>query len=409
MNYYIFDDDKTKNFFPLTLTRSTGDLRLGITKLRQKITDKLNISDTKLILKSYLEDIYKERHPDWTINEISSGDSILINSRIREYNRLDELVNLLKNNKSAVLDKEKNILALRYEFNQTNLSSDDIPKILEKIPNNNILVSDIRLWKYTWEILQENSNAIIQDFENYFYDKENFIVSEPGVTIINPYQVWLGEGYELKPGVIIDASNGPVIIDENATIMHNAVIIGPVYIGKNTIIKVGAKIYEGTSIGPVCKIGGEVEETIIQAYSNKQHDGFLGHSYLGEWVNLGADTNNSDLKNNYKNVKVYFYPKKKKIDTKIRFMGCIIGDHSKTGINSTINTGTVIGVGCNLFGREIISNFVPDFSWGEYNSLTEYKIDKFLETASIVKKRRKLNLSENEKLLYKKIAEKELT
>ncbi len=407
MNYYIFDDDKTKNFFPITLTRSTGDLRLGITKLRQKIADKLDISQVNLILKSYLKDIYQERHPEWKINTLDNGDTIFINSRIRDYDRLKELVNMLDKENSAVVDENKNILAIRYRCNNTELSSEELCKLINKIEN--IKTSDIRLWNYIWELLEENPNAIKRDFEEYFYDKDNFIVSEPGVTIINPYQVWLGESCELKPGVIIDASEGPVIIDENATVMHNAVILGPAYIGKKTKIKVGAKIYEGTSIGPVCKIGGEVEETIIQAYSNKQHDGFLGHSYLGEWVNLGADTNNSDLKNNYKTVKIYFYPEKQKIDSQTRFMGCVIGDHSKTGINSTINTGTVIGVGCNLYGKEIISNFVPDFSWGEYNSLKEYKLEKFLQTASIVKNRRKLELTENEKLLYKKIAKKELT
>jgi len=205
------------------------------------------------------------------------------------------------------------------------------------------------------------------------------------------------------PGVIIDATNGPVISDENVKIMANSVIIGPVYIGKNSTIKIGAKIYEGTSIGPVCKIGGEVEGTIFQAYTNKQHGGFLGHSYLGEWVNIGAGTNNSDLKNNYKNVTIYFHTEGKKIDSGSQFIGTFIGDHTKTGINSTINTGSVIGVGCNLFGRELITDFIPSFSWGDASNLSEYVEDKFLETAEIVKKRRKLKLTANEKELYRNI------
>ena len=191
--------------------------------------------------------------------------------------------------------------------------------------------------------------------------------------------------------------------------MANAVIIGPAYIGKNSTVKVGAKIYEGTSIGPVCKVGGEIEESIILGYSNKQHDGSLGHSYLGEWVNLGADTNNSDLKNNYGNVKVFFYPKESQVDSQTQFMGMIVGDHSKTGINTTINTGTVVGVGCNIFGKGLVNKFVQDFSWGEANDFSIYKIDKFVETAERVKARRKLLLSSNEKELYNKIFKKEFT
>ncbi len=406
MKYYIFDDLKTENFYPITLTRSTGDLRSGITKIRQKICDKLKTDATNLIIMPYLEEIYKERHPDWNINTVDETEAIFINSRVRNYFDLPNLIKDLKEN-TVVKNDKNDIIAFRCNCGQTHITSKDIEKIASNLKTT--ITNKIIFWEYLWELISGNAKAIESDFNEYFYDKDNFFYSEPQVTIVNPYKVWFGENVELKPGVIIDASEGAVIIDSNAVIMHNAVIIGPVYIGKNSRIKVGAKIYEGTSIGPVCKIGGEVEESIVQAYSNKQHDGFLGHSYLGEWVNLGADTNNSDLKNNYKTVKVYVYPKKAKIDSKTRFMGCIIGDHSKTGINSTINTGTVIGVGCNLYGREIISDFVPDFSWGEYNSLQNYRSDKFLETAEIVKNRRKLSLTENEKQLYKKIARKELT
>jgi UDP-N-acetylglucosamine diphosphorylase/glucosamine-1-phosphate N-acetyltransferase len=405
MKFYIFDDQYTSNFYPITLTRSTGDLRLGITKLRQKISDKFNFEETNLIIMPHLEKIYKERHSDWQINKVTFEDSIFINSRIKNYDKLiKEIASIPQDSK---LINNNQIVAFRTKPIEANINSREIENITKNLTP--IRIDNVDLWNYLWELIEENGKAINRDFKDYFYDKENFVVTEPGVTIINPYQVWLGDKTELKPGVIIDATDGAVIIDEEAEIMHNAVIIGPVYIGKKSKIKVGAKIYEGTSIGPVCKIGGEVEESIIQAYSNKQHDGFLGHSYLGEWVNLGADTNNSDLKNNYKTVKVYNYPEKKKIDSKTRFMGTIIGDHSKTGINSTINTGTVIGVGCNLFGREVISDFVPDFSWGEYKNLTNYKIEKFIETATIVKSRRKLTLTENEKLLYNKIAKKELT
>jgi UDP-N-acetylglucosamine diphosphorylase/glucosamine-1-phosphate N-acetyltransferase len=250
------------------------------------------------------------------------------------------------------------------------------------------------------DLIMDNKRMIEYDFDQLFYDKDNYIETEMGVTVLNPYKVWIGEGTVLKPGVILDATSGPIIIDEEAEIMANAVIIGPAYIGKNTKIKIAAKIYEGTSIGPVCKIGGEVEGSIIQAYSNKQHDGFIGHAYLGEWVNLGADTNNSDLKNNYKPVSMYSYRSQTKVNAGYQFLGSVIADHVKTGINCSLNTGVVIGMGSNLWGKDLISDYIPDFSWGEAKSLSEYRLAAFIATARIVKQRRKMEVSDLEAELY---------
>ncbi|MDD3103672.1 MAG: hypothetical protein PHY24_05585, partial [Candidatus Cloacimonetes bacterium] len=157
-------------------------------------------------------------------------------------------------------------------------------------------------------------------------------------------------------------------------------------------------------IGPVCKIGGEVEDSSFQAYSNKQHDGFLGHAYIGEWVNLGADTNNSDLKNTYKNVKTYNYLRGEFIDSGSQFMGCVLGDHVKTGINTSLNTGLVVGTGSNIYGSQLFSGFVADFSWGEAESLTKYRFSAFCDTVAIVKQRRGLSLSETEKELLRQIS-----
>ena len=399
MKYIIFDDEKHKNFYPLTCTRSTGDLRVGILKLRQRIKAFFRFEEYNLIISEKLEKIYKERHPDWQINSISKGEILFINSRLKVDEKMVKKIEELSLNTCLV--KDNDILAAKLRTDQKRVSTENISGFFSNLET--IQIEDGFLWNHTWELISENSKYIKQDFKDFFYEKDNFFETEMGVTILNPYDVWIGEKVELKPGVVIDASEGPVILDEGAKVMANAVIIGPAYIGKKSVIKVGAKIYEGTSIGPVCKVGGEVEETIFQAYSNKQHDGFLGHSYLGEWINLGADTNNSDLKNNYKNVKTYFYPDRKKIDSGTQFLGTIIGDHAKTGINSTINTGTVIGIGCNLFGRDLISDFIPSFSWGDGSNLIKYRIDKFLETAELVKKRRKLSLSEAEKNLYNNI------
>jgi UDP-N-acetylglucosamine diphosphorylase/glucosamine-1-phosphate N-acetyltransferase len=399
MRYVIFDDNKWENFFPLTLTRSTGDLRVGILKLRQRICAYLEIEQADLIVSHTLQEIYMERHPNWHINTLSEEDTIFINSRLKINNDLVEAIKQLKEGSCLVYEQE--VLAAHFKPAAGELISDQLNDLFKNL--NVVEWKEAATWNYTWELITENSKYIELDFKDFFYDKDNYFETEIGITVLNPYNIWFGEGCSIMPGVVIDATEGPVVVDEGAKIMANAVIIGPVYIGKNSTIKVGSKIYEGTSIGPVCKVGGEVEESIFQAYSNKQHDGFLGHSYLGEWINIGADTNNSDLRNDYGQVPLYFYPKKKKVDTGCQYVGVVFGDHSKTGINCTINTGTVIGVGCNVVGSDMIMNHVRSFHWGFMKTLIEHELDKFIETATAVKNRRKLGLSEAEKELYSKI------
>jgi UDP-N-acetylglucosamine diphosphorylase/glucosamine-1-phosphate N-acetyltransferase len=199
----------------------------------------------------------------------------------------------------------------------------------------------------------------------------------------------------------LDASKGPIYIGKNAHIMSHAVVQGPSFIGEGSIIKMHAAIYHNTSIGEVCKVGGEVEESIIHSYSNKQHEGFLGHAYLGSWVNIGASTNNSDLKNNYANVDVYINGKH--IDSGSQFVGLIMGDHSKTAINTMFNTGTVVGVSCNIFGAGFPAKYIPSFTWGGSDFLRTYHITKSLEVAKIVMKRRGIELSETEEKLLESV------
>ncbi|MBW6515392.1 MAG: hypothetical protein K0B81_02090 [Candidatus Cloacimonetes bacterium] len=399
MTYVIFDDRFTENFYPLTLNRSQGDLRVGILKLRQRIAAYLEIENPPLIISSRLESLYRYRHPNRQINSIKSGETLFINSRLKIDDDWVKRIHDLPEN--SVYADDNCFLVARLKVEGQDLTAENCDSLFDKL--NNISLNTGNCWQYIWELISSNAEYIKRDFEDFFYDQDNFYETEMGVTILNPYNVWIGEGTEMKPGVVIDASNGPVVIDEGVNILPNAVIIGPVYIGKRSVIKSGAKIYAGTSIGPVCKIGGEVEATIFQGYSNKQHDGFLGHSYLGEWINLGADTNNSDLKNNYKPIKSYFYPWNKKIETGCQFLGVVIGDHTKTGINCTINTGAVIGLGCNLYGSKLITDYIPSYSWGSANDLIPYQMVSFLETAQIVKKRRDLPLTDAEIELFKQI------
>ncbi|MEA1972997.1 MAG: putative sugar nucleotidyl transferase [Candidatus Cloacimonadota bacterium] len=405
MEIVLFDDDKISNFYPLTFTRILGDLRCGILKNRQRILAYLNSDKFVYVMDSSLLDLYKEKHPSWQINEVTKGETLFVNSRIKITKELSDM--LLSLDKGGSLSYNSNIVGFKIDINKKQYIDYPSIKILfQSLSHSHLSINPF--WNYTWDFIAQNHNQIIEDYQDFFYEKDNAIQTELGVSVINPYEVWIGEGTTIKPGVVLDATTGPIIIDEDVSIMANAVIEGPVYIGKKTKIKIGAKIYEGTSIGPICKVGGEIEETIIQGYSNKQHDGFLGHSFLGEWVNLGADTNNSDLKNNYKNVKMHCYAQNKQINTNCQFVGCVIGDHSKTGINVSINTGTVIGIGCNLFGSELFSGFVSDFSWGKADSIIPYKIDKFFETVVAVKERRNLTLLDSEKVLYNKLSQKSM-
>lgn len=399
MKIVLFDDVSYRHFFPLTYTRSTSDLRVGILKLRQRLNLFLDNTDNYLIVANHLASIYRERHQNWFINQLPDDEILLVNTRTKINPELaKKILNLPLDH---YLSSEGELVAARLEVDEQSLAADQVESLLIGMRGEKL--EDDLLWKWLWNLIAENGKYISQDFEMIFNDKDNKFDMEVGVTILNPYNVWIGEGVTIKPGVVIDGSGGPVVIDEDSLIMSNAVITGPVYIGKKSVIKAGATIYENTSIGPVCKIGGEVEGCIIQGYSNKQHSGFLGHSYLGEWVNLGAGTSNSDLKNNYKPIKVHSIHHEEKIETGMRFLGCLIGDHCKIGINSTINSGSVIGFGCNIYGETMVKDFIPNLRWGESGNLYGYQKDKFFETVSMVKQRRGLSLSESEKELYMKL------
>ncbi|HNX00730.1 MAG TPA: putative sugar nucleotidyl transferase [Candidatus Cloacimonadota bacterium] len=401
MNTVIFDDRLWCNFKPLSYTRSVGDIRVGILKLRQRIVSYMNSDSTAIIIPSILEKLYRERHPEWSVNVCPVEECYYVNSRIKITDVIMKEIEQLQS--GDVIMSHGIVVAFRYQGDGKHASTESIDSIAALCKNEKEINADF--WTHNWDFISENKEWIKKDFDEFFYEKDNLFETEMGVTVLNPYQVWIGEGVEIKPGVVIDASEGPVVIDENAMIMANAVIIGPTYIGKGSIIKVAAKIYEGSTIGPMCKIGGEIEDSIIHGYSNKQHDGFLGHSYLGEWVNIGADTNNSDLKNNYGHVKMYSYPEGNKINTGLQFLGCVLGDHTKLGINCSINTGCVTGTACNLYGKDLISDYIPDFSWGEGKDLVIHKVEKFIETAKLVKMRRKMLFTKTEENIFKSVYE----
>jgi len=283
-----------------------------------------------------------------------------------------------------------------------------LPIALSELIKNHKLIKvdmpDARLLSFIWQLIERNGDVIDDDFKKLpFRGQDEDSVVFPGVQMINEENILIGNGAVIKSGTVLDATDGPIAIDDNAVVMPNASIVGPAVVGAGSIVKAGAKILGGTSIGEVCKIGGEVDCTIFGNYSNKAHDGFIGHSYLGEWVNIGAASNNSDLKNNYSSVRMWCAGAEK--DTGRQFLGTIIGDHTKTGINTIFNTGTVVGFNCNIYSSEMPPKFVPSYSWGHGEALAEYDVTKAMQTAEIVMERRKFKFDKAHKELFQKIHE----
>lgn len=381
----LFEDERAAQFYPLTLTRPVFDLRCGMTLLYEKITRQFEHAPLHLFCRAHLADVVREAHPHARVNEMPACASWFVHARFLFHDKLPEISDrelLLKHQGQTVAAfiKPEKLLLVDQALK--------LPASLEKVAEQEVAGQWLN---YPWDLVNANAQAITRDFA--FYNRGGQILGKvyPNVTLLNAQNIFIAASAKVKPGVVLDAEEGPIYIDEGATVMANAALQGPLYVGKNSTIKMGAKIYEGTAIGDVCKIGGEVEESIIQGYSNKQHEGFLGHAYLGEWVNLGADTNNSDLKNNYGSVKVRINGAS--IDSGSLFAGLFMGDHAKSGINTMFNTGTVVGVMSNVFGAGYPSKAVPSFAWGGVPSFETYALDKALEVARRVMARRKCELT----------------
>ncbi len=396
-NLCLFEDERFAQFYPLTLTRPVFELRCGMTSLREKITRQFEHAPLHLFCRDYLAEAVAEAHPNARVNQLPEAPSWFVNARFLFNTKLPEVTSaelLLKHKGQTVaafIKPEK----LFFVDNTLKL-----PASLEEIVAQEV---EGRWLNYPWDLVNANAKEIARDFA--FHNRGGKILGKvyPNVTLLDEKNIFIAASAKVKPGAVLDAEDGPIYIDEGATIMPNASLQGPLYVGKNSTIKMGAKIYEGTSIGEVCKVGGEVEESIIHGYSNKQHEGFLGHAYLGEWVNLGADTNNSDLKNNYSTVKVQINGAS--IDSGSLFAGLFMGDHAKSGINTMFNTGTVVGVMSNVFGAGYPSKAIPSFAWGGVPSFEAYALEKALATARHVMARRKRELTSAQERVLRHVFE----
>jgi UDP-N-acetylglucosamine diphosphorylase/glucosamine-1-phosphate N-acetyltransferase len=387
----IFEDKKVTDSYPLTYSRPFYDLRLGILTLNERFEKIFRGDEVCYYCRDFLQDLWQERYPEAAVNEFPQEDTLFINGRLI----LNLWFDLPKLSDESIAFKKDDEIVAAY------ITADTMEQVqkaqhygelqFDQLSFQKVEKVDWPILRYPWDFLQANSKQITEDLTLISDYRKVNPKEYPGAHFVNPEQIFVAENVIIKAGAVIDADEGPVYLADEAKVFHNAVIVGPCSIGWKSKISHGAKLTGNCSFGPVSNVGGEVGDTIIQGYSNKKHDGFLGGAFLGEWVNLGADTNNSDLKNNYSTVSVPLHGEP--IDTGLQFAGCYIGDHTKTAIGTTINTGSVFGVGCNIFGSGFSPKFVPSFSWGGGENIVEHKFEKMINTAQIVESRRDKNLT----------------
>lgn len=388
LNIILFDSDARNHLLPLTATRPMGELRVGILTIREKWERRLKAS-VSYITQEYLQEKFPIAIED---------ENLIVNAGVLPDDAICRRVEALKMNE-ALLTPEGDLVAAR-------ISERQIERLIEDEEIHELagidLESTFPLVNITnlWQLTQLNQKAIADDFDLLTAGRKSQPISSTNRTLASE-RIFLEAGVKMD-FCTLNASTGPIYIGKNAEIMEGSMLRGPLAIGENAIVKMGAKIYGPTTIGPGCRAAGEISRSILFANANKAHDGFLGDSVLGEWCNLGADTNNSNLKNNYGEVKLWDYEAEKFAPTGLQFCGLIMGDHSKCGINTMFNTGTVVGICANVYGAGYPRNFVPDFAWGGPDG--GYRTHRFsdaCETAERVMERRSLKFTDLDKaILY---------
>ena len=368
MNYILFDDSR-EDLLPLTFTRPVSQIRVGILTITEKWEKYLN---TKCSF--FTEDYLQHK---FLLN--TAKDNYWINGSICPNAELVKAINSLEENQC--LKQNDTVIAYRSELN--------IPNFTLEFEGNFVQI------KQLWHIFEYNDICIKSDFELLTEGRKSQEISKTNA-YSNPENIFIEDGAKVEHA-ILNASSGPIYVGKNAEIMEGSIVRGPLAMCENSVLKLGAKIYGATTLGPYCKVGGEVNNSVLMGYSNKGHDGFLGNSVLGEWCNLGADTNNSNLKNNYADVKLWNYSSQRFTNSGLQFCGLIMADHSKCGINTMFNTGTVVGVSANIFGAGFPRNFVSSFSWGGSSGYMTYKLDKVFEVAEKVMQRRSVEFDQIEK------------
>lgn len=383
MNYILFDGPSRNALLPFTFTRPVADILIGIMTIRQKWEMHLG-STTTTLTEEYLSDKFPM---------VELEENVMINASFLPTAILVEMVQDLKSNQAIFKGEE--VIAFYTNDEQEEVDFDTY-EIIE-------FTDDCITVEHTWDIFSKNDAAIREDFQFLTEDRTSQPIPK-SVNVIAPENIFIEEGAKLA-FVTLNASSGPIYIGKDSEIMEGTVIRGPFALCENAVVKMAAKIYGATTVGPYSRVGGEINNSVLFAYSNKGHDGFLGNSVLGEWCNIGADSNNSNLKNNYEEVKLWSYETEGFAKTGLQFCGLMMGDHSKCGINTMFNTGTVVGVSANIFGSGFPRNFVPSFSWGGASGFTTYVTKKAFETAKLVMSRRNIVFDETEAAILEHVFE----
>lgn len=373
----FFDDEHYTGLLPLSFTRPLADLRIGILTIAEKWSRLLKTDNSGFICRTPLS---------LKFTPSIEPDALAINGRwLPDEKAVDAILNL----------KEGEIL-LNAE-DGTLLACPTSCLTQPQDASNRTFFSEPLLIENSWDIFRLNGQEIEKDFRLITQGKKS-TRSEASVQCWNEENIFIEEGAKLR-GCTLNAESGPIYIGKNAEVMEGSNIRGPFALCEQSVVKMGAKIYGPSTIGPHSKVGGELNNVVIQAHSNKGHDGFLGNSVIGEWCNLGADTNNSNLKNNYAPVKLWNYEKERFLPTGLQFCGLIMGDHSKCGINTMFNTGTMVGVSANIFGSGFPRNFIPSFAWGGAGGFSTFQLGKAYETAETMMSRRGIELSEADRAI----------
>lgn len=383
MNYILFDGPFRDNLLPFTFTRPVADLRIGILTIREKWEMHLK-STTTTVTEDYLSDKFPM---------VEMEENVMINASYLPNNELVELIRSLQENQAVFKDEE--VIAFFTKDTQEDIDFNRFEAIEYE--------SDVIKVEQVWDLFSKNDEAIQEDFELVTQGRSSEPISATN-NVIAPHNVFIEEGVVMEFATL-NAAKGPIYIGKDSEVMEGAMIRGPFALGAHSTVKMGARIYGPTTVGPYCKIGGEVANSVLFGHSNKGHDGFIGNSVIGEWCNLGADTNNSNLKNNYAEVKIWDYTTERFGRTGLQFCGLLMGDHSKCGINTMFNTGTVIGVSANVFGSGYPRNFIPSFSWGGASGFTTYQTNRAFDVARTVMARRDIAFCDIDKSIMNHIFE----
>lgn len=378
MNIVLFDGEERENLLPLTFTKPVASLRMGVLTFTERWERLLNTTVSYKTV-PYLVDKFP-------IN--LQSENIFINPSFFPSKKLVETIKSLIIGQSIVYNNE--LVAVKTVENEPTITVDSI-----------IFEEELIHIKHSWDLFSYNFQAIEFDFELLTAGKTSQPISSTNRVLL-PEKIFLEEGAKVE-FAILNASEGPIYIGKDAEIMEGSMIRGGLALCEHAKINMGAKIYSGCTIGPYCKVGGELNNAILMAYSNKGHDGFLGNAVIGEWCNLGADTNNSNLKNNYAEVKLWSYKEGRFVKTGLQFCGLIMGDYAKSAINTQFNTGTVVGVCANVFQSGFPPNLIKHYSWGGNSDAPIFSFDRACEAAEKMMERRKVDLTATDRKILEHI------